>query len=152
MPEPLPDTVGVAEALAPAVRDAVGDALTVLLALSVVEGVMDAVHVPVAEGVGVGVRVSVGEGEPVPEAEAGAAAPSVTVSGCQLAESIKASAERVACAPAESPGGAVHAALALDFIALLTCVTPEEPAAQPFAACAVASPATGATAPLAASA
>ena len=52
--------------------------------------------------------------------------------------------------PAASPVGAVHAARALAFTLLSTCVTAEEPAAQPTAARAVASPDIGATAPPAA--
>jgi hypothetical protein len=60
VPVPLSELEPVLEADTPAVREGVGDALTVLLALMVEEGVLVAVPEPVLVGVTVGVPLPVG--------------------------------------------------------------------------------------------
>ena len=163
VPVPVPDRegVGACEPLAVGVTDTEATSEPVCVLVRVFEGVTEGVGVGVPDGVpvleleGVGVLGGVEEGvherEPegvgVLEAEGLANAVSESDSACQLAFVLTPTAERVTCAPAESPVGAVQAAAAEAFKAGLTWVTPL--LGLPQTACAVASPATGATKPLA---
>jgi hypothetical protein len=157
--------VGACEPLAVGVTDTEAPAEPVCVPVRVFEGVTEGVGagvpggvpVPELEGVGVlggvdeGVGVGVGVGVEVCvrvlEAEGLANAVSESDSACQLNLVLTPTAERVTCAPAESPVGAVQAAAAEAFCAGSTWVTPLEGLEQTDFA--VASPPTGATKPLA---
>ena len=120
-------------------------AVPAALCVEVCVGVAVATDAALAAALPVAVELAVLES--VLEAEGLANAVSESDSACQLLKVLTPTAERVTCAPAESPVGAVQAAAAEAFCVASTWVTPLEGLEQ--TDCAVASPTTGATKPLA---